>query len=450
MPEIQIKIIDNICAEITKGKNLVKQLLSYPSTYYRPGQFRKIKTEYEKSLLFGKNSSFIYVGWIDRIKEYASKQNLSIEIYGELEILKSDNKPSIPGVKFRPYQLEAIECCIRHQRGVVNGSVGSGKTTIAAGLISCFKEPSVLYLVPTIDLLNQVHKSFTDFGFKVCKLGNGNKEITQKIVVSTIQTFSRMDLVQLSTFFDIIIGDEIHIATKSSGTIQKIFSTSLAPIRIGLSGTPPKEKEKALIIEGLIGPEIFNLGTKKAIEMDILEKPKIKLLKVPKNKNLTCRTYQDWYSEGIVNNEQRNRIIVEEGINQVNNGMNVVIFTKEIKHLENISEILSSKGIFHEKVHGVISSDERNRIKDSILKGECNLVISSVVWNVGLDIPNLSCGILAAGGKAERTQLQTIGRFLRKSEGKEGCFVVDFLDPYPHLANHAIQRISVYVELGWL
>lgn len=448
--KIKIKIIDNITAQVLQGKDSVKELLSFPAVYYRQSQFRKIKTEYNKNILFGKGNSYLYVGNIPRIRKYAEKNGIEFELEGEVEHITASSKPFIEGVEIRDYQLEAINSAVKHQRGVINGATGVGKSLISIGICSCFSNPKVLYLVPNLDLLNQASDGFTKYGYKNCKLGNGQKNITEDVVISTIQTMSRMDLLQIADLFDITILDEAHLAIKSSGTVEKILSILLSPIRIALTGTPPKEKEQTLILEGLTGEIIYNIGASAAIEKGILMNPKIKLLKVPKMKDVRFNTYREYYTFGIVDNKQRNNIVCTEAIEFANKNENVIIFVKEIEHLNNICVILKEKGVDFESVHGIIEGTERNKIKKRIMDGKCRIVVSSVVWTTGLDIPNLSVIILAAGGKSEQTLLQTIGRGLRKSDGKESAIVVDFLDPYKYLSEHCIERVGTYVGLNWL
>jgi len=298
--KIKIKIIDNITAQVLQGKDSVKELLSFPAVYYRQSQFRKIKTEYNKNILFGKGNSYLYVGNIPRIRKYAEKNGIEFELEGEVEHITASSKPFIEGVEIRDYQLEAINSAVKHQRGVINGATGVGKSLISIGICSCFSNPKVLYLVPNLDLLNQASDGFTKYGYKNCKLGNGQKNITEDVVISTIQTMSRMDLLQIADLFDITILDEAHLAIKSSGTVEKILSILLSPIRIALTGTPPKEKEQTLILEGLTGEIIYNIGASAAIEKGILMNPKIKLLKVPKMKDVRFNTYREYYTFGIV------------------------------------------------------------------------------------------------------------------------------------------------------
>ena len=73
-----------------------------------------------------------------------------------------------------------------------------------------------------------------------------------------------------------------------------------------------------------------------------------------------------------------------------------------------------------------------------------------MVWKEGVDIPSLDCVINAAGGKSEIGTLQAIGRGLTKIEGKDETEIIDFLDPYKFLAQHAIMRLQIYIKQGWL
>jgi len=57
---------------------------------------------------------------------------------------------------------------------------------------------------------------------------------------------------------------------------------------------------------------------------------------------------------------------------------------------------------------------------------------------------------MLVGGKEEKGVIQSIGRGLRITENKTTVKLVDMLDPYPYLAEHAIERIQVYINQGWI
>jgi superfamily II DNA or RNA helicase len=101
-------------------------------------------------------------------------------------------------------------------------------------------------------------------------------------------------------------------------------------------------------------------------------------------------------------------------------------------------------------VYGETESEERNRMRLELHAKNQKCVISNAVWRRGINIPSLGVVINAAGEKSETQTIQRIGRGFRKAEGKDEIIIVDFLDRGKYLADHCVNRMSVYAEEGWL
>lgn len=449
---VEIEIIDNVYAKIHSGISLIKPCLSYEAEAWYQTPKGKRKKIYNKSFIDG---NLIYIGLLDRIEEFCKKRNIPCNIYGEPEWLEIENHPSLPGITFRDYQEEAIKIALEKQRGIIHAATGSGKTAISAGIISCFNNPRVLFLCPTIDLVSQTYDEFTKFGFIACKLGGGNKEITTNIVISTIQTYSKLDLNSYIDYWDIVLVDEVHRALGKEATIEKILKSIMAPLRIGLTATIPKEKEKQMVMEGLIGNVIYDVSAKRGVETGILATPHIKFIKIPFDKTIDekikiKKTYKAAYQHAIVENKSRNKLIALKAKEIVSEGKSVIIFVVEIAHLDLISQELTNLGVDFEKVHGIVEGEERDKIKQQMISGEKKCVVSSISWTTGVNIKNLDAIILAGGGKSEIGVIQSIGRCLRITEEKNDAYIYDCIDHYRYVAEHLASRINTYLELNWI
>ncbi|WP_291797301.1 DEAD/DEAH box helicase family protein [Lutibacter sp.] len=438
---INLKIIDSVTFEIIQGKDLVKKILSYKAEYWKQGAYCKERIEYDKSFVTGK---YCYNGFIPRIRKYCEDRNIPFACDGDIDIIKPVRKPKLKDIKFRDIQLESIKQINDKQTGVINLSTGIGKTIFAAGLISTYKNPKVLFICRSNDLVNQAYETFNSFGFKCCKIGNGKKVIDSPIVCGTVQTYKNLDLIKYCSYFDILIVDEIHKGMNIGGQYEKVLSKVLAPIRVGLTGTIPKKIGNAMLIEGLIGEVVVKADTVYGIKENILMKPKIEYIIYPLAKSISkYSTYKELYNHGIVENTARNNAICKEIKKEVEDKNSSIIFCVEIKHIENISRILTEKGIIHKCVYGDIDVDERIKIKKDLINKKYYAVISSVVWVEGLDIPSLNCIFNISGGKSNEALLQKIGRVLRTSENKKECKVYEVLDPGKYLADHTIKRLTV-------
>ena len=101
-------------------------------------------------------------------------------------------------------------------------------------------------------------------------------------------------------------------------------------------------------------------------------------------------------------------------------------------------------------VHGGTDRLIRLKTKEYLEAKKLKIVICSRVWREGINIPSLNCIINGCGYKEEKGIIQAIGRGLRITKNKKTVILIDFLDPYPYLAEHAIARVQTYIKQKWM
>ncbi len=146
--------------------------------------------------------------------------------------------------------------------------------------------------------------------------------------------------------------------------------------------------------------------------------------------------YKELYEEIIMENEERNKAIVETAYKLAKQGHRVLIDVKRIEHGKILVEMLKQRGINAE----FLSSKSPNRweILEKFKNGEIKVLVSTLLKE-GVDIPEISAIILAGGGKSDIMTIQTIGRALRP-KGGSGAVIVDVKDEDPLLFTHFIER----------
>ncbi len=214
----------------------------------------------------------------------------------------------------------------------------------------------------------------------------------------------------------------------------------------------PKKKEALLSIEGTLGPVIGQLGMDEGIELGIVAKPFITLIPVPMtNKIVSLTKYKDIYRKGIVENRPRNRLIVSNTFTRVKQDKTMLILVKEVDHGEILKEL--AKTLFDldcTYIQGSTNDTVREEVRIAFSEKKIKVVISTVIWKEGIDIPSLNCVNNASGGKSEIGTLQAIGRGLRVTDEKDEVEIIDYLDPYKFLAQHTVMRLQIYSKCGWL
>jgi len=431
----------------TDGYARIKRGLAYPGKYYIQREFNKERKDYEAYYIDRKG--IFYSGLIPRILEYARKKKIEIEVdYSKRERIEPDSKPNI-SLTLRKVQLDLLNKAIQNQRGLIVSPTRTGKTVIIAGIISCFKNKKVLVLSHTLDIVNQTYTKFKEYGLKNISVITGSKKNKfNDITIASIQTFNKLDPETYSIYFDMVFVDEVHHA--SSKTYAKVLSEILSPIRIGFTATPLTDKKKELIVEGFFGEAIGRVTIEEANKLGILAIPKIKLIPVPMYQNIKdLRNYKDIYREAIINSNTRNLLIANEAVEKAEKSMTTLILVKEIEHGLNLLKICKELGLNVEFVRGSTDADIREEIKVAFNNNKYDCVVATV-WKEGVDIPNVNCAIIAFGGKSREQTLQVVGRALTITEDKKEAEIIDFLDGYKYLAEHTVQRLSIYANSGWL
>jgi len=427
----QIKIIDPTLIKV--GACL--QVPTFKKVIYRRDRFGMTRVEKIQSVI--DRQGYCLAGLLPRLindnPEVASP-------FFPYSFPTYDFPPAIDNIEFREDQLRMIKNALLCSRGVLKAPPGSGKTVIAAGIISCYQKAQncrVLFLTNTIDLCKQAVEEFCKFGFRTSCYFSGQKDIASKhkniITAGTIQSVRAMPTESLCSY-DIIIIDESHHACVYDGDYHRTLLRSTAPVRIGLTATPPKQGAEALVSEGLLGPIIDEISIQEGRTSDLIAQPKVYLAKIPFSENLRGLTkYSSIRKSGIVYNSVRTGIIARHCIKDAELGRSCLIYVSEIEHgfciQEAIQKIDRTNSVGPVPfIWGDTPTEDRNKVRHSIESKEVKAVVASVVWKEGINIPSLDCVYIVGGGKSETAVIQSIGRGLRKSQNKGQLIIRDFID----------------------
>ena len=256
-----------------------------------------------------------------------------------------------------------------------------------------------------------------------------------------------------SYFVENILVHNCHHVGNLTGHYTKLLHQMLAPLRIGFTATLQPHKENQMTLEGTLGPVIGELTMQEAAEKGIIARPKIRLIKVPKNDKVRrIRKYQDVYEAGIVFNRARNRLIVKEARKLIKEDNTVLILVVRIAHGDALVEL--AKRLYEMDipfVQGATDSEVRLGVKKALGNKKEKCVIATAVFREGINIPSLNSVINGCGGKSEVMTLQAVGRGLTVVEGKKESIIIDFLDLSHHyLISHIAERLSLYSDMRWL
>lgn len=293
-----------------------------------------------------------------------------------------------------------------------------------------------------IEILGQIYDKGKGCNEEYKKLKEDLSEFELKKQGKSFEKHKKtMDLLESAICF---IGDEYHHSS-SSTWYDTIMCCTNAVYRFGLTGTVDRKDEvNVMRMIACTGRVIYRISNEFLIERGYSAKPIIYLEEInePKIKG------DDWlkvYKHGIVQNEVRNRKIVERVKEEWSQGKGCLIICNHTKHGEILRKMLVEDGVDAEFTHGGCSSAFREQVLKDMREGKLRCLVATSILDEGVDISNIDAVWLAAGGKSMRQLLQRIGRGLRVKSHGGGVKVFDFIDlHHPLLARHTKDRILTY------
>jgi len=102
-----------------------------------------------------------------------------------------------------------------------------------------------------------------------------------------------------------------------------------------------------------------------------------------------------------------------------------VVFASGVRHSLHLRDEFRRSGVRAEHIDGQTPTPERDAILAGLTRGEVELVSNWMVLTEGIDLPDLSCLILARPTRHMGLYRQMVGRGLRPAPGKTDCLVLD-------------------------
>ena len=379
--------------------------------------------------------------------------------------------------KPRYYQIDAAYAGLKYRRCMLQLATGAGKTLIAFMMISWLMthtdKKKFMMVVPKIDLVLQPTAEFTEYNqgkldIKIQQVYYGCKPVQDaNIYIGTYQSL-RESCAEFFSQFDMVITDEVHLATNASQI--KIMDHCKFPYRIGLSGTIPTTKyADGLTLVSNFGPIMTNVTTKQLQtegylsnckihqvrlnytsdkQKDAFKNAKKNLVKIGKGKDM----FQ--LENKFVNESDKRFYIISKLI--ANTTQNTLVLFKDKEYGKKLFKWLkenTSKMIYY--IDGDIDKKVREEIRKRMeIRDDVILVASFGTTSTGVSINKIFNIFFISSYKSISTVLQSIGRGLRKSEeiNKDFVNIYDISDDLYsgcYEMTHARERIKIYEGQGF-
>ncbi len=274
--------------------------------------------------LFSVKTGKFLTGLLPYVEEALKQYKIPYDIEDDRMIYQQQPLSGL-SLEPRPYQDDAVNIAYALKRGIIWARPRSGKTIMEIMLVQRLGITPVLSICQSIDIARQTVEKFNQFlpSVKVGLIGDGECDI-QPITVTTIQSLSaaynikekipkkqmekipalakKLDIQRMVETAKFVWVDECHHAVSSTHKYilqNKIYS---AEYILGCSGTPFREDNTNMLLEGLLGPIIYEIDYSKLIDTGYLVRPTVHLIKLPKIIQFDNEAYASIYRQAIVEN----------------------------------------------------------------------------------------------------------------------------------------------------
>jgi superfamily II DNA or RNA helicase len=350
----------------------------------------------------------------------------------------------------RKDQVEVLRSCYKRERGLLDLATAYGKTICSVALVESIPVKWV-FVVASKSLLNQTVEKYEHFTGKIGEvgvIGDGKWSEGERLTVATVQTLYR-NLTgkggELLRSVGGIIMDEVHGA--GAVTNRAVVNAAVnAYWRYGVSGTPlSRGDQKNLEIVGAFGQVIHRVKPSEAVEQGLTAKPIIEMHSLWQESERI--TWQGAYRECVVRSTPRNELLVRIAQAAPKPHM---MFVKEVKHGRRLAQMLNRAGLRTEFVWGSKNVAQREAACERLVRGDIDVIVCSVIFQEGLDLPELRSGSIAGGGASTIATLQRLGRFMRKTKDKDEFHLYDIDDRgQKFLEKHSGKRKRAYEKAGF-
>jgi len=435
---------------------------------------------------FFKQDKFIRSGLWKEVYNISKEFNYEIELNGISKLFNQDidqdefnewasdyfkDNPMQP----RDYQLDTAFKILKYQKCVAELATSAGKTLILfiifAYLKSHNKMNKMLLIVPNVSLVIQTTEDFDEYNFRN-KLDYGVQQIyagsklkdNVDIVIGTYQSLVKKKKEYFDNF-DAVMIDETHkVKAKSIKTI--LDKCTNAKYRFGLTGTVPKPGTlDRLSLMEYTGPLISEITANYLQQHNYISKCNVKILNLDyipvktkqafrdlsNNENVDGKKIFKLEQDYIIESEVRKKFIVNLLDHLPKNTL--VLFHRRNYGNDLFKDLQeeSSKMVYH--VDGHTDKNTREVYKKRMEENENVVLIASYgTFSTGISIKNIHYIVFVESFKSDIIIRQSIGRGLRKLEGKSILTLIDIVDDFRYdgfenyIYKHSNARKRIYKE----
>lgn len=338
-------------------------------------------------------------------------------------------------MKLRPYQQECVDAVwaelFLNPHPLIVMSTGLGKTETVFGLMQ--KAPphiKMCFLVNRVTLVEQTYrrasKVFPGIGVYCATV---NKKEEAGIVVASVQSIERAPVVP---FFNLIIVDEAHrISDQCRRFIHKCREVNPNLKVIGLTATPFKSTGLIYGKDQFFSSVTYSKDLKWAIANGYLVTPRLKRTQEAFDTTglkIVMGDFDATQLEVLTANDSKAGAQLSDAIPQLVGRKKVAWATANINHARLIHSKLLGVGEKASIIHSQLSSDEQRQAIVDFEQGANRHMVFVTMLSEGYDYPPIDAIVFLRPTRSPVLYVQTIGRGLRNSDGKQDLLILDYAE----------------------
>ena len=372
--------------------------------------------------------------------------------------------------ELRVQQDLAAQRLLAYEHGILSAATAFGKTVVCSYLIA-ERKVNTLILLESTDLISQWEEELGRFLFideeppeyrtktgKVKKrssvigtLKGGKDALTGIVDIAMVGSlYKKGKFHEKLNSYGMVIMDECHHA--ASATAQEILKKINAKYVYGVSATPMRSDNLEKINYMLLGPVRHRYTALERAEAQGIEHLVIprytRVVGTFSNKEIN-KAYNH-----ICNNEMRNKQILDDIKNCVQNGRTPVVLTRFKEQARCLYEQSKNYADYVFVFYGDNTNKEneliRKQMKDVPKDRTLILIATGSKIGEGFDFPRLDTLMLAAPVSYEGRLEQYVGRLNRDYDGKVDVRVYDYIDSHIKVFDDMyLKRLRTYKKIGY-
>lgn len=356
----------------------------------------------------------------------------------------------------RPEQQVAAGAMLRHDTGVLAATTAFGKTVLAAWLI-VERGVNTLILVHRRQLMDQWVERLAAFlnipEKSIGRLGGGRRKLKGSIDIALMQSLVRKGEVddRIADYGHLIVDECHHLSAHSFELAAK---RAKAKYVLGLSATVQRKDGHHPIIFMQCGPVRHRVDAKtqavaRPFTHSVIVRPTDFESPFPEADDARVEFQQ--LSQALAEDSQRNRMIRDDVLRNLEGGRHPLLLTERTSHLKALDQLFKEAGVETIILRGGLPKRELAASMEALsVERRAVILATGRFIGEGFDCPWLDTLFITLPVSWHGTIAQYAGRLHRLHEGKLEVRIFDYADlNLPMLSRMFDKRCAGYEAVGY-